>query len=421
MGAGPQLLDAVVAPQIEGALPGSMAVEAYHDEPPICSPTSVTAILESCSCPRTSSSCVPRRVAWSTATCGRARSRSSANGGSPTSSSRKLRELGYFGLTIPERYGGLGLTTLAHLVVQEELGRAHAAFNMLISGNNGIGVMALVLSGTEAQKQRWLPRLASGEWIAAFALTEPNAGSDAQAIETRAVRDGDRYMLNGTKHYISRGDIADLVTVFAVTDPAVEVARARRHHRVRRRERHARLSRRAHPGLDGIRRRQAGGARLRGLRVSADSVVGEVGQGFATAMRTLDLGRLSLAARCLGTMEELLAVSVDAREEPRPVRQADRRAAGDPAHVGGHRDRHRDAAARHCTRRQVAATPARRVTHDAAMLKLYASEALGRAADRAVQIHGGMGFMRDCVVEGIYREARMMRIVGGHQRDPAAC
>ena len=132
----------------------------------------------------------------------------------------RLRELGYFGLTIPERYGGLGLSTLAHLVVQEELGRAHAAFNMLISGNNGIGVMGLVLDGTEAQKDRWLPRLASGEWIAAFALTEPNAGSDAQAIETRAVRDGERFILNGTKHYISRGDIAHLVTVFAVTDAA---------------------------------------------------------------------------------------------------------------------------------------------------------------------------------------------------------
>jgi acyl-CoA dehydrogenase len=322
----------------------------------------------------------------------------------------KLRELGYFGLTIPERYGGLGLSTLAHLVVQEELGRAHAAFNMLISGNNGIGVMGLVLVGSEAQKERWLPRLASGEWIAAFALTEPNAGSDAQAIETRAVRDGDRFLLNGTKHYISRGDIADLVTVFALTDVA---ARGRGGIT-------AFVVEKGTPGFRVARIQDSMGSDVikqaelvfEDCAVPADQVVGEIGQGFATAMRILDLGRLSLAARCLGTMEELLSLSVaHARNrvqfgKPIAEQQAIQHMLADTA---------TDIA---LLRPALYAAAARRdaseaVTHDAAMLKLYASEALGRAADRAVQIHGGMGFMRDCVVEGIYREARMMRIVEG--------
>jgi acyl-CoA dehydrogenase len=322
----------------------------------------------------------------------------------------QLRELGYFGLTIPEEYGGQGLSTLAHLVVQEELGRAHAAFNMLISGNNGIGVMALVLHGSDAQKKRWLPRLASGEWIAAFALTEPNAGSDAQAIEARAVRRGDRWVLNGTKHYISRGDVAQLVTVFAVTD-----AKLRARGGIT-----AFVIEKGTPGFRVARIQDSMGSDVvkqaelvfEDCEVGDDAVVGEVGQGFTTAMRTLDLGRLSLAARCLGTMEELLALSAEhARNrvqfgKPIAEQQAIQHMLADTAvDIAMLRPALYQAAERR--------DGGERVTQEAAMVKLFASEALGRAADRAVQIHGGMGFMRDCAVEGIYREARMMRIVEG--------
>jgi acyl-CoA dehydrogenase len=322
----------------------------------------------------------------------------------------RMRELGYFGLTIPEAYGGQGLSTLAHLVVQEELGRAHAAFNMLISGNNGIGVMAVVMQGTDAQKQRWLPRLASGEWIAAFALTEPNAGSDAQAIETRAARRGNRWVLNGTKHFISRGDVAHLVTVFAVTD-ATKRARGGIT---------AFVVEKGTPGFRVARIQESMGSDvvkqaelvLEDCELGDDSVVGEVGQGFTTAMRILDLGRLSLAARCLGTMEELLALSVEhARTrvqfgKPIAEQQAVQHMLADTAtEVAMLRPALYQAAARR--------DAGERVTQEAAMVKLFASEALGRAADRAVQVHGGMGFMRDCPVEGIYREARMMRIVEG--------
>jgi len=322
----------------------------------------------------------------------------------------QLRELGYFGLAIPEAYGGMGVTTLAHVVVQEELARAHSAFNMLISGNNGIGVMGLVLDGTEEQKRRWLPRLASGEWIAAFALTEPGAGSDAQAIETRAERRGDRFILNGTKHYISRGDVAHLTTVFAVTDKS---ARARGGIT-------AFVVERGTPGFRVARVQDSMGSDVvkqaelvfEDCVLGPENVIGEVGRGFMTAMRILDLGRLSLAARCLGTMEECLSLAV---EHARTRVQFSKPLSQQPAIQHMLADIATEIA---MVRPALYAAAARRdsgqaVTTEAAMLKLFASEALGRTADRTVQIFGGMGFMKDCPVEAIYREARMMRIVEG--------
>src|SRR4051812_8933402 len=304
----------------------------------------------------------------------------------------------------------MGVSSLGHLIVQEELGRAHSAFNMLISGNNGIGVMGIVLDGSEAQKRRWLPRLASGEWIAAFALTEPGAGSDAQAIQTRAERRGDGWVLNGTKHYISRGDTAQLVTVFALTD-----AKARARGGIT-----AFVVEKDTPGFRVARVQESMGSDVikqaelvfDDCPVGADQVVGEVGQGFTTAMRILDLGRLSLAARCLGTMEECLALAL---AHARTREQFGKPLADQPAIQHMLADIATDIA---MVRPALYAAAARRdhgerVTIDAAKLKLFASEALGRAADATVQIFGGMGFMKDCPVEAIYREARMMRIVEG--------
>jgi acyl-CoA dehydrogenase len=322
----------------------------------------------------------------------------------------KLRELGYFGLTIPEAYGGMGVSALAHLVVQEELARAHSAFNMLISGNNGIGVMGLVLDGSEEQKRRWLPKLASGEWIAAFALTEPGAGSDAQAIQTRAERRGNQWVLNGTKHYISRGDVAHLTTVFALTD---KTTRARGGIT-------AFIVERGTPGFRVARVQDSMGSDVvkqaelvfEDCQLGDENVIGEVGKGFATAMRILDLGRLSLAARCLGTMQECLALAAEhARNRiqfGRPIadQQAIQHMLADTAtEIAMIRPALYSAAARR--------DAGQAVTTEAAMLKLFASEALGRTVDRTVQIFGGMGFMKDCPVEAIYREARMMRIVEG--------
>jgi acyl-CoA dehydrogenase len=322
----------------------------------------------------------------------------------------KLRELGYFGLTVPEAWGGMGVSCLGHCVVQEELGRAHPAWNLLISGNNGIGVMAILQDGTEAQKKKYLPRLASGEWIAAFALTEPNAGSDAAAIETRAVRDGDRWILDGTKHYITRGDIAEVVTVFAVTD-----GKKRARGGIT-----AFLVDRGTPGFKVARVQESMGSDVvkqcelvfDGCALSDEQVVGAVGQGFQSAMKILDLGRLSLAARSLGMMEELLSVSV---AHAKTRKQFGKPLAEQPAIQTMLADTAVDIAMLRPAlyRAALLRDAGQPMGHDAAMLKLFSTEALGRAADRAVQIHGGMGFMKDCVVEHMYREARMMRIIEG--------
>jgi acyl-CoA dehydrogenase len=322
----------------------------------------------------------------------------------------KLRQLGYFGITIPERYGGMGASTLAHLVAQEELGRAHPAFNLLISGNNGIGVQGLLLDGSEAQKHRWLPRIASGEWICAFALTEPGAGSDAAAIETRATPVGGGFLLSGTKHYITRGDIAQVFTVFALTDPAKRARGGITAFLVERGAKGFRPARvQESMGSDVVKQCELV---FDECFVPSENVVGKVGEGFQTAMRILDLGRLSLAARSLGMMEELLAVTL---AHARGRVQFGKPLAEQPAVQAMLADSAVEIALLRPALYQAGwrRDQGERVTHEASMLKLFASEALGRVADRAVQIHGGMGFMRDCMVEHMYREARMMRIIEG--------
>lgn len=321
-----------------------------------------------------------------------------------------MRQLGLFGLTIPEEYGGMGIGMEDEVHFAMVLGRTSPAFRSLIGTNNGIGSRSLVLAGTQAQKDAYLPRLASGEIIGAFALTEPDAGSDPASLKTRAVREGQTYRLNGTKRYITNAPEAGLFTVFARTGNSGS-----------HRDISAFLVERGTPGLSiGKADKKMGqsGAHtadvvLEDCIVPHQALLGEVeGRAFSVAMSVLELGRLHIAAVCVGMAERLIADSVayaGARQQfGKPIIEhqliqamlADSQA--------------ETLAARTLT--VSAAQKADRgikVTMEASCAKMFASEMLGRVADRAVQIHGGAGYMREYGVERFYRDARLFRIYEG--------
>lgn len=324
---------------------------------------------------------------------------------------QEFRDLGLFGLSIPEDQGGLGLTMEEEVRVAFQLGRTSAAFRSLIGTNNGIGSQAIVMDGTDAQKARYLPRLASGEIIGSFALTEPGAGSDAASLTTRAVRDGDHYVLNGTKRYITNAPHAGLFTVFARTGTTEERARGIS----------AFLVEAPRDGLHlGPLDRKMGqkGAHVcdvvfQDCRVPADALLGGVeGCGFASAMKVLDRGRLHISAVCVAQADRLiddtLAYAMDRRQFGVPL--ADQQLV--QAMLA-------DSRAECLAARSMVLETARAkdtgadIATDAACCKLFASEMVGHVADRAVQIHGGAGYMAEYGIERFYRDVRLFRIYEG--------
>ncbi len=322
----------------------------------------------------------------------------------------RLREMGYFGILIPEEYGGAGLSTLGSVVIQEELGRAHGCFNMLISGNNGIGAMGILYDGTEKQKQKYLYPLAQGKMISAFALSEPGAGSDIEAITTRARKEGNHYLIQGLKHYISRFDIADLFTVMAVTDSDKRTKGGIT----------AFLVERGTPGLSigrveptmGSNVVKIGEVVLEDCRVPAENVIGDVGCGIKTAKKVLDVGRISLAARSLGMAQELLEMSIKYAKNRvqfgKPI--------GEYQLIQGMlADMFTEITAARSLLYELAWKRDQGINIETktAVIKLFASEMLDRVADKALQIHGAMGYMKECPVELMYREARVMRLLQG--------
>ena len=321
----------------------------------------------------------------------------------------KMAELGLFGLAIPSEYGGIGMSVLGQCVAMEELSRTNACFRTRIGTNNGIGSMGIVIAGTEAQRRKFLPKLATGEMIGAFALTEPSAGSDASAIRTTAVRKGDKYILNGMKHFITNGDIADVSTVMAITEKGKGAKGIS-----------AFLVEKGFKGFSvGTIERKMG---FRGshtcelvfddCEVPAESLLGREGEGFKIAMRILDKGRLTMGASALGSLEKLIDLSRDYAAmrvtfgEPIINRQAiqwmlvnmaiDAYAVRNAVYNAAWKMDRGD-----------------RVTKEAAMVKVLATEAAWRASDSAVQIHGGMGYMKGMAVERFYRDLRLLRIYEG--------
>ncbi|MFC5549704.1 acyl-CoA dehydrogenase family protein [Massilia aerilata] len=329
----------------------------------------------------------------------------------PTPIVGQMRELGLFGLCIPEEYGGLALSMEEEVLVAMELAYAAPAFRSLVGTNNGIGAQGIVIDGTPEQKAAWLPRLAAGEIIGSFALTEPDSGSDAASLRTSAVREGDDYLINGVKRFITNAPEAGVFTVMARTDATRKDAGAIS----------AILVERGAPGLSLGRIDRKMGQRgahtcdviFENCRVPAANLIGgKEGVGFKTAMKVLDKGRLHIAAVCVGAarrmLDDALRYAMERKQFGQPIAEfqlVQAMLADSQAELYAARSMVLDAARLR--------DEGRDVTLEASSCKLFASEMCGRVADRAVQIHGGAGYVSDYAAERFYRDVRLFRIYEG--------
>ena len=323
----------------------------------------------------------------------------------------EMRELGLYGLTIPPEYGGLGLNSVEEVQIAFELGWTSPAFRSAFGTNVGIGSQGIVLDGTHAQRDTYLPRLASGEITSSFALTEPGSGSDAGALRTSARRDGDYYIINGTKRFITNSPRAGLFTLMARTNPDENGARGVS----------AFLVEAPRPGLTigkpdkkmGQHGSLTADVIFNDCRVPTSALLGGVeGQGFKTAMKVLDRGRLHIAAVATGIAERLVdqatRYAMERQQFGKPIAEfqlvqamlADSRTESYAA-----RTMIEDAAQRRDQDEDV--------TEKIACCKLFATEMVGRVADRAVQIHGGAGYIVDHGIERFYRDVRLFRLYEG--------
>jgi len=325
----------------------------------------------------------------------------------------KMRGLGLFGLSIPEEFGGLGLSTLGEILVYEELTKTNACFRSRIGTSNSIGSMGILIDGTEKQKQRYLPRIASGEWTAAFALTEPDAGSDAANIKCSAVLQGDQWILNGTKQFITNGNCAGVITTIAVTD---ENKRARGGFT-------AFIIEKNFPGLSvsppdskmGLKGSHTNELVFQNCRVPKENVIGGismVGQGFKTAMRVLDKGRLTMGACALGASQKLLEKClahiqdlIDSGKSRHDIQAACFSLADMATEIFAARRMLYDTASLRDS--------GKNVTQEASMVKLFCTEMASRIADRAMDMFGNEGALAQSQIEMFLRDVRLYRIFEG--------
>ncbi|SFB22680.1 acyl-CoA dehydrogenase [Lentibacillus halodurans] len=321
----------------------------------------------------------------------------------------KSKEMGLFSLSIPEEYGGLDLDMVGKCAIYEEIGKTHNGFTTLIGAHTGIGSVGIVELGDEEQKQKYLPKMATGEWIGAFALTEPAAGSNAANLKTTAEKKGDQYIINGSKHYITNAVDANVFTVMAVTDPSKGAKGITSF-----------IVEKDFPGFKlgsveekmGLRGSHSAELFFEDMEVPVENVLGEEGQGYVNALKILANGRAGLAARNLGSCEKLLEHCLDYANE--------REQFGKPlleiqtvqnmlADISLQME-----ALRSLTYRVAWMTDQKeRVVKEAAIAKLYGSEVYNNIADLAVQIHGGIGYMKDYPIERYYRDARITKIYEG--------
>lgn len=322
----------------------------------------------------------------------------------------EMKAMGLYGVTIPVEYGGLGLNAEESVQVFFELCRAAPAFRSVTGINNGLGSSSILYDGNNEQRNRYVRRLASGDLVAAFCLTEPDSGSDAGALTTTARREGDTYVLNGTKRYITNAPQAGIFIVMARTDPTKPGAAGVS----------AFIVERDTPGLSVARPdRKMGqkGAHLADVifedcRIPASALIGREGQGFKVAMRALDRGRIHIAAMCVGISDRLIDEGLTyALERPqfgKPIAEyqlVQAMLADSKAEMYAGRCMVLDAARR--------LDRGERVSVEASCAKMFASEACGRIADRVVQIHGGAGYISECAAERLYRDVRVFRLYEG--------
>jgi acyl-CoA dehydrogenase len=322
----------------------------------------------------------------------------------------QMRELGLYGMTVSEEYGGLGLTLEEEVLVLFELCKAAPVFRSKVGTNNGIGSQGIVIDGTEEQKQKYLPKVSSGEYVTSFALTEPDAGSDAGGLRTTARLEGNQYILNGTKRYITNAADASIFTVMARTDPEGGT-----------RGISSFIVEANSPGVtvsNPYKKMGQNGANIYDIifedcPVPPENLIGGVeGKGFGTAMKTLDRGRIHVAAVCIGVAQRLVEESLRYAMERKQFGQEIANFQLVQAMLA---DSQTETYAARCMILDAARNydEGIRDRGQAAQCKMYASEMVGRVADRAVQIHGGAGYVSEYAVERLYRDVRIFRIYEG--------
>jgi len=335
------------------------------------------------------------------------------SGDFPAETIKKMGEMGFMGIEVPEEYGGAGMDTLAYVLALEEICKADASHGTIMSVNNSLFCYAILRFGTEEQKHKYIRPVASGKAIGAYSLTEPMSGSDAGTMRSRATRDGDTYILNGRKSWVTSGPVADYVLLFIMTDPE------KKHRGVT-----AFITEANQPGFVrgkkepklGIRASATSEIAYEDYRVALENRLGQEGEGFKIAMAVLDAGRIGIAAQALGISEAAYQASLEYSREREAFGQKIGQFQGIAFKLADMKTRIE--ASRLLTYNAAMAkerskTTGARFSLEASMAKLFASETATFVADEAVQIHGGMGYSKELPVERYYRDAKITQIYEG--------
>jgi alkylation response protein AidB-like acyl-CoA dehydrogenase len=327
----------------------------------------------------------------------------------PWDNVKKMAELGLMGVTVPEEYGGAGMNTLTYVTVIEEISRACAATGVITAVQNSLGELPLLAFGTEAQKKKYLPLMASGQKIAAYALTEPNAGSDAGSMQTTCRLDGDHWVLNGQKNWITNSTAAEIFIVYATKDTALK------HKGIC-----CFIVEKSYPGFSIGKHEETMGVRASGtcplafdnVRVPKENLLGEEGKGFNIAMSALDAGRIGIAAQAVGiaqsALDNALKYSKEREQFGRPISEF-QLVQEMLVRMATEIEAARLMVWKAATKRD----NGEKFTKEASMAKWFASEVAVRAALDAIQVHGGYGYSKEYPVERILRDAKITQIYEG--------